>query len=214
MEPKIQNIIDRLRIELNNPLPGESAFRRVLPPDRTLDPPSGITEINQAAVLMLLFPRKGKLSTVFIRRPSFMKFHAGQIALPGGQFEPEDKNLTETALREAAEEIGINSGQVEIIGRLSTLYVRISNFSIHPFIGWSSVVPSFHLDTNEVADIHIISVDDLLNPEILQDRKVETSHGLNEFPGFHLDDIFIWGATAMILSEFIEVYKKAFDFRL
>lgn len=208
MEIEIQNIIDRLRIELNNPLPGKSAYKKVLPPDRTLEPPSGITQINQAGVLLLLFPDKGKLSTVFIRRPLFMKNHAGQIAFPGGQSEPKDKDLKETALREASEEIGINPGRVEIFGQLSPLYVRVSNFSIRPFIGWSSVVPAFQFDTNEVTGIHIIPVDDLLNSDTLQGQKVETSLGFIEFPGYLVDDVFIWGATAMVLSEFIEIYRK------
>jgi 8-oxo-dGTP pyrophosphatase MutT (NUDIX family) len=205
---EIQDIIDHLRIELNNPLPGKSAYSRVLPPDRPLESPSGITTINQAGVLLLLFPDKGKLNTVFIRRPSFMKNHAGQIAFPGGQFEPNDKDIVETALREAAEEIGINSGQVEIIGRLSALYVKVSNFCILPLIGWNPIIPSFRFDTNEVTGIHIIPVDDLLNPGTIQNQKVDTSHGFSEFPGYLVDDVFIWGATAMILSEFIEVYRK------
>jgi 8-oxo-dGTP pyrophosphatase MutT (NUDIX family) len=208
MELEIQNIIDHLRIELNNPLPGKSAYDKLLPPERPPEPPSGVTKINQAGVLLLLFPDKGKLNTVLIRRPSFMKHHAGQIAFPGGQFESKDKNLMETALREAAEEIGINTGQVEIIGQLSTLYVKVSNFSIQPFIGWSPAVPSFQFDTNEVTGIHVIQVDDLLNPKTLQSQKVDTSNGFNEFPGFLVDDVFIWGATAMILSEFIEVFRR------
>ncbi len=215
MKSDYQNIIDRLRIELNNPLPGKSAYRKVLPPDRSLEPPSGTIKINQAGVLLLLFPdKKEELNTVFIRRPSFMKNHAGQIAFPGGQSEPKDKNLMETALREAVEEIGINTDQIEIIGKLSPLYVKVSNFCIQPYIAWSSVVPDFQFNTGEVTGLHIIPVNDLLKPETLQNRKVETSHGLTEFPGFLVDDVFIWGATAMILSEFNEVCRKAIDFWL
>jgi 8-oxo-dGTP pyrophosphatase MutT (NUDIX family) len=141
-----------------------------------------------------------------------MKNHAGQIAFPGGQIEPKDKNLMETALRETAEEIGINSGQIEIIGRLSALYVKVSNFCIRPFIGWSQSVPAFRFDTNEVTGIHIIPVDDLLDTNTLKSQKVDTSLGASEFPGYMVDDVFIWGATAMILSEFIEVYRKALAF--
>ena len=202
-----QDIISRLRIELNNPLPGKKAHSKVLPAEKPLDPATGLN-INQAGVLLLLFPDKNKLNTVFIRRPSFMKNHAGQIAFPGGQFELKDKDLMETALREAVEEIGINAGQVEIIGRLSPIYVKVSNFFIQPFIGWSPIIPAFQIDTNEVTGIHIIPVDDFVNPETLQSQKVDTALGFNEFPGYLIDDIFIWGATAMILSEFIEVYNR------
>lgn len=210
-KPGVHNIIDRLSRELKNPLPGGTAHKKMAPPERLLEPPPGITDVNQAGVLLLLFQEDGKLKTVFIRRPSSMKNHAGQIAFPGGKSEIIDKDLSETALREAEEEIGINTDQVEIIGQLSPLYVRISNFSIQTFIGWSQQIPSFKIDNSEVAGIHIIRVDDLVNPESLQIQKVATSIGITGFPGYLVDGIFIWGATAMILSEFIEVYRKVND---
>ncbi len=139
-----------------------------------------------------------------------MKNHAGQIAFPGGQYEPQDGEIMKTALREAEEEIGINPDEIEMIGRLSPLYVRVSNFCIQPFIGWSESIPAFRFDVNEVTGIHIIPVDDLLKPGTLQNREVDTSHGFTEFPGYLVDDVFIWGATAMILSEFMEVYRKVY----
>jgi 8-oxo-dGTP pyrophosphatase MutT (NUDIX family) len=204
---EIQHIISRLKTELNNPLPGKAAHIKVLPVDRPIDPPYG-ENINKAGVLMLLFPDKSRLNTVFIRRTSFMKNHAGQIAFPGGQFESKDKDLMGTALRETDEEIGVNPNHIEIIGQLSPIYVKVSNFFIQPFIGWSTFTPAFQIDINEVTGIHIIPVEDLVNPETLQIQKVDTMHGFNEFPGYLIDDIFIWGATAMILSEFIEVYNR------
>jgi len=147
LKPEVHNILDRLSRELKNPLPGSTAHKNMAPPERLLEPPPGNTNINQAGVLLLLFIEDGTLKTVFIRRPASMKNHAGQIAFPGGKSEIIDKDLSETALREAAEEIGINTDQVEIIGQLSPIYVRISNFSIETFIGWSHRIPSFGLDT-------------------------------------------------------------------
>lgn len=140
-----------------------------------------------------------------------MKHHAGQIAFPGGRYEAKDRDLMQTALREAKEEIGIDPDQVEIIGQLSALYVNVSNYCIQPFIGWSRSIPAFRFDTNEVTGIHIIHVNALLNPQIIQSRGVDTSHGFADFPGYLVDDLFIWGATAMILSEFIEVYRRIKD---
>jgi 8-oxo-dGTP pyrophosphatase MutT (NUDIX family) len=208
MNVDLQNIIDRLRIELNKPLPGKAAHNKLVPPDRLLEPPSELIKINKAGVLLLLFPDGDRLKTIFIRRPSSMKHHASQIAFPGGQFEPTDRNLMATALREAVEEVGINSDHVEIIGKLSPLYVRVSNFSIQAFIGWSQAIPLFKIDNTEVADLHIFSINDIANPGSLQNQKVVTTFGITEFPGFLVDDVFIWGATAMILSEFIEVYRQ------
>ena len=137
-----------------------------------------------------------------------MKNHAGQIAFPGGRFELTDKDLKETAIRETVEEIGIESGQIEIIGQLSTLYVSISNFYIQAFIGWHKKIPSFVIHKREVAGLHVIPVDYLIHPGSLQYQKVDTMYGLTEFPGYLIDDVFIWGATAMILTEFIEVYNR------
>lgn len=208
MNHEIQNILNRLRIELNNPLPGNTAHQKMIPVGRSLEPLPGIVKINKAGVLLLLFPEENELKTIFIRRPTSMKNHAGQIAFPGGQFEPTDRNLMVTALREAVEEIGINSDDVEIIGRLTPLYVRVSNFSIQTFIGWCQNTPFFKIDNSEVADIHILSVDTLINPDSLQIQKVNTTFGITEFPGYLVNDVFIWGATAMILAEFVEVYRK------
>jgi len=208
LKVEITDIIERLRIQLNNPLPGKAAQHKMIPLDRSLEPPPTNLNINQAGVLLLLFPEDGKLKTVFIRRPSSMKNHADQMAFPGGRSELTDKDLRDTALREAVEEIGIISEQVEIIGQLSPLYVNVSNFSIQPFIGWVAHMPVFEIDKKEVTDIYIISIDDLLNPGSLQSQKVDTSLGLQEFPGYFVNDIFIWGATAMILSEFLEIYNQ------
>lgn len=137
-----------------------------------------------------------------------MKNHAGQIAFPGGRFEPADKDLEETALREAVEEIGIDPANIEILGELSPLYVVVSNFSIHAFVGWSNSVPAFQINHSEVGDLFTISVDTLINQSALISREVSTSLGISEFPGYFVDEIFIWGATAMILTEFIEIYNK------
>lgn len=208
MKFEVQDIIYRLRKELKNPLPGEMFHQKMLPPARLLEPPPGIIKTNKAGVLLLLFAEGNQLKTVFIRRPTSMRNHAGQIAFPGGQFEPTDRNLMETALRESVEEIGINADEVEIIGQLSPLYVKVSNFSIEAYIGWSQTISSFKIDDYEVAAAHIISLDDLINPDSLKSQNVNTIFGITEFPGYMVDDVFIWGATAMILAEFIEVYRR------
>jgi 8-oxo-dGTP pyrophosphatase MutT (NUDIX family) len=197
-----------LREALKISLPGEKAHRLMLPSGRELYPEVEKTTIIQSSVLMLIFPFNGEMSTCLIRRPSQMRNHGGQIAFPGGRYEHADNNLLTTALRESSEEIGTIDHQLEIIGALTPIYVQVSNFSINPFIGWSDTLPQFKTDNQEVDELFIVPINQLLHPQITQFRKVETKNGTFDVPGFYLDPLFVWGATAMIISEFNEVYRS------
>lgn len=202
------NIKTRLEEALKSKLPGERAHRLMLPQGRELFPSADNLSILQSSVLMLLFPNNGKLNTCLIRRPSTMRNHGGQIAFPGGKYEIKDENLIQTALRESFEEIGTDSNQVEIIGTLTPLFVQVSNFAINPFIGWSETLPQFKIDNQEVDEVFIIPVEEFLHHTSIQLKEVTTLHGTFEAPGFYVDELFVWGATAMIISEFAEIYKS------
>lgn len=201
-------IKERLKEKLKGSLPGEKAHRLLLPPGRELTPAADAHTIIQSSVLMLLFPNSDKLSTCLIQRPVNMRTHGGQIAFPGGRYEPSDKDLMSTALRESGEEIGTHTTQVEILGGLTPLYVSVSNFTINPFIGWSNVKPDFKIDPHEVNELFIVPVEELLHHASFQVQQVTTVHGTFEAPGFYSDRLFVWGATAMIIAEFIELYKS------
>lgn len=162
----------------------------------------------QSGVLLLIFQEGKSKKLVLIRRPVTMKNHAGQIAFPGGKMEPQDNGIVETALRESKEEIGIAPEKVRVIGTLSPVYVQVSNFVIHPVVGWYDSQPDFKMEATEVANVHIISIEDMLLPSSLTIHNVETLSGLLSVPGFSIDGLFIWGATAMILTEFLEIYTK------
>ena len=200
-----------LKEALKNQLPGERAHRLLLPPGRELYPPAEKSGIMQSSVLMLLFPENGKIHTCLIRRPTTMRNHAGQLAFPGGRFEPSDKTLLQTALRESFEEIGTDNNQLEIVGALTPLYVQVSNFTINPFIGWSETIPAFQTDKREVDEIFKIPVEKFLHHATLQVQKISTVNGTFEVSGFYIDQLFIWGATAMIISEFNEIYRSIVD---
>lgn len=197
----------RLLETLRRELPGERAHLQMLPQGRELYPAADNSSIIQSSVLMLLFPFNEKIHTCLIRRPSTMRNHGGQIAFPGGRSEPIDKDLLETALRESFEEIGTDSNQIEFIGALTPLYVSVSNFTINPFIGWSEVLPQFKIDSREVDEIFIVPVEKFLHHTANQLREVTTINGTFEVPGFYIDQLFVWGATAMIISEFNEIFK-------
>ncbi len=204
----VVDIKNRLKEALQNELPGENAHRRMLPNGRNLNPDEGKVNMIQSSVLVLIFPHNEVIHTCLIRRPASMRNHGGQIAFPGGRYEPSDNDLIRTALRESFEEIGLYSDQLEVIGALTPIYVQVSNFTINPFIGWCESLPKFTIDRQEVDELFIIPIKKLLHPEANLLKEVVTSHGKFEAPGFYFDQVFIWGATAMILSEFNEIYRS------
>ena len=208
------SLIKQLDKELKNPLPGEqtqlkmSAISRI----RELMDFSNRSDAILSSVLILLFPSgiNGDVSLVLILRPLYNGVHSGQIALPGGRYEQADVELLTTALREAREEIGIDPGKVRIIGRLTELYIPPSNYIVTPFIGFVAEEPSFTPDPEEVAEIIVIRLPDLIGEKALKTNEFIVSNGIRVMaPCFDVDGHLIWGATAMILSEFKEVVKRA-----
>ncbi|MCK9422043.1 MAG: CoA pyrophosphatase [Bacteroidales bacterium] len=157
----------------------------------------------QSSVLILLYPMNTEIGLVLMRRPDYIGIHSGQISFPGGKYEDDDKSLIYTALREANEEIGIDPILVQILGQLTELYIPPSNFLVTPVVGYMPFRPQFKADPKEVAAIIEIRISDLLNKSNIQKKKIKLRHGLSlKVPSFFIDDNIIWGATAMILSEF------------
>ncbi len=160
-----------------------------------------------ASVLLYIFPdRRDEYRMCFIKRSSRFPAdpHAGQIAFPGGQREPQDKTHWHTAIREAQEEVGISPEKTKKLGPLSQLYIPVSNFIVYPFLSISEEVPQFQLQESEVAAIITPKVTDILDDKNLQyrDLKVAKNRVLPNVPHFYLENQIIWGATAMILNEF------------
>ena len=157
------------------------------------------------AVLILLFEEDDVLKTCFIERATYDGVHSGQIAFPGGRKE-EDETLVQAALREAEEEIGVNQSDVILLGQLTELYIPPSNFLVHPFVGAISYKPSFFPEPTEVAEVVEIKVDELSDVRYRGEKKIKLSNGtMVETPYFNLHGKTVWGATAMIISEFLEV---------
>lgn len=133
-----------------------------------------------------------------------MKHHAGQIALPGGRIEKGETAL-ETAFRETWEEIGISRDKIEIIGSLSELYVQVSRFQIKPFVGWLDKTPEFTINKNEVEKT--ISFPLKLITNAVEEVEINSISGRLKVPCVLFEGEIIWGATAMILSEFYDVLR-------
>lgn len=158
------------------------------------------------AVLMLFFPRHDVLHLVLTKRPDSLREHSGQISLPGGKQE-QGETLKETALRETWEEIGVKSEDVQILGRLHTLYISHSDFLVHPFVGYIPYLPEFDLHPTEVAMLIETPLFHLLNHAT---RKIERETYANHtvvIPYFDLQGQRVWGATAVILNEFLERWR-------
>ena len=169
-------------------------------------------DAKSAAVLLLLYddPAKG-LSTMYIKRPTRNPEdkHSGQVSFPGGQVDPEDKTLQDTALRETEEELGIPRGKIEVLGKLSSMYVFVSNFQVIPYVGYLPEQPIFKIQESEVDYPITVSIADLLSqlPPQRKDLLVR-SFTIKDVPYWDLNGDTLWGATAMITREFLDIYAS------
>jgi 8-oxo-dGTP pyrophosphatase MutT (NUDIX family) len=198
---------DRLR----RPLPGRSAQLKMssLVRIQQLMNISPALDAIQSSVLILLYPLDGEIGLVLMLRPEYNGIHSGQISLPGGKYEEDDESLVYTALREAKEEIGINPSQVQIIGQLTEMYIPPSHYLVTPVVGYQASKPMFTPDSKEVARIIEIKLSDLLDENNRLMKKMKLSLGFSmKVPSYVIDGNVIWGATAMMLSEFIEVIRE------
>ncbi len=194
---------ENIKKALSQTLPGSTSHRKMLPINRELVANSDEqTLLKNSSVLLLLYPENNELHVCLIKRPVHMKHHAGQIALPGGRIE-KDETALETALRETQEEIGILPIEIEILGTLSELYVQVSRFQIHPFVGWINQKPEFIIDKNEVEKTISFPLKNMENA--IEEVELKTILGTLKVPCFQFEGEIIWGATAMILSEFYDL---------
>ena len=194
---------------LKGELPGIQAHSKMLPPGRRLKTiEEELSMVKQSSVLLLLFPEGDHLYTCLTKRPRTMKHHPGQISFPGGKFEKEDISAEMTALREAREEVGLDHAGIEILGRLSDLYVEVSQFSIQPFLAWADTKPDFVVDFGEVEELILFPISDFVSDEVISETELETVTGPLRVKYYPFNGEFIWGATAMILAELIEILKS------
>jgi len=194
---------ENIKQALQKTLPGTSSHSKMLPPNRPLMADSHKRKhLKHSSVLLLLFEENEDLFACLIKRPKHMKHHAGQIALPGGRVEKSETAL-ETALRETHEEIGIPRESITILGSLSELYVAVSQFLIYPFVGWLDTKPEFKVNHDEVEKTVVFPLLQFNNN--FEEEELETITGKLKVPCIRYNGEIIWGATAMILSEFYDI---------
>ncbi len=203
----ISNLADRLK----GPLPGKPAQLRMssLARLQELIKVEPTRNVRHSSVLILLYPCDAETRFVLMLRPRYPGVHSGQISLPGGKYEPTDQDLAETALRESKEEIGVDPLQIQLLGKLTNLFIPPSNFMVTPFVGYQSERPVFKPDPCEVAQIIEVTLSDFMDNSIIREKKMKLALGLSmKVPAYCIGEHVIWGATAMILSEFREIIEE------
>lgn len=167
-------------------------------------------DIRSAAVLIALYEKEDVWHTIVMKRKSHPgDRHGGQISFPGGKQEVGE-DLSHTAVRESHEEVGTPIDGVKVIGRLTQLHIPISNFMVHPFVGYLDRPATLSPQISEVDQIFEIPVSSFLNHGSRRKTDLRIPEGilLRSVPYFDIADQVIWGATAMIMSEFVAVVRS------
>jgi 8-oxo-dGTP pyrophosphatase MutT (NUDIX family) len=217
----VPDFAERLTARLAAPLPGSAAhahFSPRRPKQRPIDRPVP-ADARRAAVLILLYPNGDAgpggadelagYSVPLTLRGHDLDAHPGQVSLPGGAIDPGETDVA-AALREAEEEIGVSPAGVRIVGALTPLYVIVSRFVIQPFVAVTAHRPDFRPDVREVAEIIEVPLPLLLDAERVQWTTRARDGFVLEYPFLHVGPPphhELWGATAMVLSEFAAVVR-------
>jgi len=207
--------VARLDAALQRELPGPRAQDRMAPMPRR-QWPTGLNpaRIRNAAGLLLVFPRDSGAPRANARRQpadahivltvraDTLRRHSGQVSLPGGVVEPGE-TFEQAALREANEEVALATEHVRVLGALTPLDIPVSGFRLHPIVASLDAEPSLRPVDGEVARILQVPVDDLMDPDRLVHSSRERDGLPIHVPAFSVSGHEIWGATAMVLAEFL-----------
>jgi 8-oxo-dGTP pyrophosphatase MutT (NUDIX family) len=195
--------ISLIKAELQKPLPGTNQQYLMAPEFRrsfSLSSP-----VKNAGVMICIFPGENDLQTVFIKRRDYDGPHGGQVSLPGGVYEVQDQDMGDTAIRETREEIGIDLDKNEILGSLTPLLIPISAMQVHPFVCFYRKKPVFTPENREVEYLIIAGLGELSDPKRIERERWMLHGSENKVPFYRVQGNIIWGATAMIISEFLAV---------
>ena len=161
-----------------------------------------ITDSNliSSAVILPIFIKNGDYHVLFVKRTETVRDHKGQISFPGGHYEIQDRTLLNTALRECMEEIGVPQNNVDVLGELDECATLQTGYVISTFVGLIPYPFDFKIDRREISRTIEAPVSALLS-----EKDCSRACG-NSRSVFHYDGEIIWGATAIILSQFLEIW--------
>jgi len=199
-----------LKAELSKGLPGTDIQWQMASSDRYVKnfPRIPGKDARVAAVLIMLYPEKGSIHTIFMQRPDYDGVHGGQISFPGGKKELADRDIVQTALREAQEETGILPEEVNVIGILTPLFIPVSNMVVTPVLGWINKKPLFRFQPEEVEFLIDADLKLLLEPSMVKTKPFEIRGEQLDIKYFDYENNTIWGATAMILHELLVILRR------
>jgi 8-oxo-dGTP pyrophosphatase MutT (NUDIX family) len=207
----LELLLNNLKIELQNPLPGVDAQYVMAPASRPRIDLSSleIGQYKQSAILILFcIDDKNNLFIPLIERVPYIGAHSAQISFPGGKYEDGDIDLKTTAIRECFEEIGLRD-EIEIMGKLTPLYIPVSGFLVEPYIGFCKIVdPPMLPHEREVKNILQLPLNNLLDEKLIVQGTVEVEGTKIKTPYFLVEGHKVWGATAMILSELKSILTR------
>lgn len=199
--------ITQLKEKLSGTLPSYAAHDKMASENRKsrgrLKVPA---DARLSAVLILLSPLSdGDFKLPLILRPQYDGVHSGQMAFPGGKKDEDDESLIYTALRECYEEIGVTVNQSEVLGTLSDLYIPPSNMLVTPVVAYTEQELAYIPDVKEVDRVIESSITHLQNPDIAGYKNIEVRGKNFKTPFYDVEGQTVWGATAMMISEFLTV---------
>ena len=202
-------LVSFLQTALEKPLPADKARQKMSPHFRkpfNFFHKKEKENARKAAVLILLYPHQKETYFCLMKRTEDGYAHSGQVSLPGGGIEEQDDNIIATALRETEEEFGVDRKMVQAIGQMSELYIPVSNSLVFPVVAHTSQRPVFSPNPKEVAEIIEVPVSYILQSEIVKKKWIQASSGFRmQVPYYDVFGHVVWGATAMMLSEFLGV---------
>jgi 8-oxo-dGTP pyrophosphatase MutT (NUDIX family) len=198
---------DEIRQALTLPaFDAEAAQQQMIPQPRGARPPGMSGQPRQGAVLVALYDKDEQTHLILTRRRDDLNDHAGQISFPGGRREAGE-TLQTTALREAEEEVGLRPEAMTILGRLTCLYIPPTDYEVHPFVAYHAGRPRFVLQSGEVAELLEVSLAYLLDPASQHEETWDYQGMKIQVPFYLVRSHKVWGATAMMLAEFLERLK-------